>query len=226
MKNPLLLSLFLATSVAFSIGYSKQGGQPGNITLNGAIVADNDKLDSRVSVSHTAGLNYKDQREHITTKDLLILNSLEKDKNQTRTVDLKSLEQSRTYLNLGCQLTESETAGLKEVEPYLVENDIILASASRIFVCGSVKLNSIIPISLWASEIMLKNADFTKIGGSLSLNTNTLVLIEKNKITTSSKDELSFVRSAGDMQIFVGTEIYGDGELNLNSRGGNCTFGK
>lgn len=200
-----------------------EGGQPGSISLNGVAVIDADKLDSRLTVSQEAGLN-KAGSATVTAKNLLIINSLESAKLEEIKANLKKQEDERSYINLGCELAESEIAGLTDITAKTdLSKDVILLSASRIFMCGEQKFTDKMVVSLAASEIMLKDASLTsqKNLASLSLSTGTLVLIGKNKITTVGKNDSGYLVAAASINLTVTNEIYGDGELTLASKGGN-----
>lgn len=201
-----------------------EGGQPGTLSLNGVLVIDAGKLDSRIKTSQSAGLNRSGKQSEVKLKSTLELNSLEDDSQILRKSALKDLEQKRTYINLGCELTESDVAGLKDITSELELKNLRLISASRLFICGKQTWNNQMILTLWASEIMLKDTDinYKKGRGNLSINANTLVLYGSNTVATSSEDSLSLVSPAADMQVFIGNEIYGDGQLYLESRGGNC----
>lgn len=199
------------------------GGQPGPITLNGVLAVDADKLDSRITVSQSTGLN-KSGSATTVAKTALVINSLESSKIEKLKADLKKKEDERTYINLGCELAESEIAGLTDVTAKTdLSQDVILLSASRIFVCGEQKLADKGLLSLSASEIMLKDASMTfqKNTSLLGLSTGTLILIGKNKIASIAKDDSGYILAGASINLTVTNEIYGDGELALESKGGN-----
>lgn len=203
-----------------------QGGQPGTITLNGVVVMDADKLDSRITLSQTTGLT-KTGSATALAKDLVVLNSLKAEEIEKINENSKKLEDERTYLNLGCELAESEIAGLTEVSANstAVSNTAVtpLPSVSRVFICGEHDVSEKIVLSISASEIMLKEASIKmlKNPGSITLKAKTLVLVGKNKITTVGQNDSGFLYSAGSISLTVTNEIYGDGELVLESKGGN-----
>lgn len=207
-----------------SFKFLDDGGQPGKVTLNGVAVKDSDKIDSRISIIHIAGLN-KSGSATATTKNLIALNSMTAEKLASSTVAVKKTETERTYINLGCELTESEIAGLSDISDKAdLKAASISLNASRVFICGELKVNSeSFALNITASDIMLKNASIVmqKFTGTVRLESNTLVLTEKNKITTLGEDNSNLVISAPEIDLFVATEIYGDGELTLESIGGN-----
>lgn len=203
---------------------STNGGQPGSITLNGVISIDGEKLDSRISVSQEAGLSQTGSATTLTKQELLALNKLETAKLEEIRVDLKKREtEQKTYINLGCELAESEIAGLTEVSSKNeLEKDIATLSTTRLFICGELNLEKIV-VSISASEIMLKDATInqSKSLGSLSLTTGTLVLVGKNKMRSLGENGSGLLLSAASINLTVTNEIYGDGELSIESKGGN-----
>lgn len=201
-----------------------QGGQPGLITLNGVVVLDANKLDTRITVSQTAGLTSTGSATAITS-NTVVLNNIKSEEMQKIKEASTKLEEGRTYLNLGCELAESEIAGLKEVSASSGNSDIAMPmpSASRIFICGEHDFSSQYDLNLAASDIMLKDATIkmSKDLGGLDLVTKTLVLVGKNKISTTGKDASTILLSTPGINLTVTNEIYGDGELVLESKGGN-----
>lgn len=199
------------------------GGQPGSITLNGVATVDADKLDSRITVSQQAGLN-KTGSATALAKNTTVLNSLESSKIEELKANFKKQEDERSYINLGCELAESEIAGLTDVTAKTdLSKEVILLSASRIFVCGEQSIADKTVLALSASEIMLKDASMIskKNVANVSLSTGTLVLIGKNKIASLAKDDSGYVVAAASLNLTVTNEIYGDGALVLESKGGN-----
>lgn len=204
-----------------------QGGQPGTITLNGVTVIDTDKIDSRITLSQEAGLPRTGSATSLA-KDLVVLKSLKTEAIDKIKENSIKLEEKRTYLNLGCELAESEIAGLTEVSSATATVSSTAAitplpSASRVFICGEQNLSEKIVISISASDIMLKDASITMLQnpGVVNLTAKSLVLVGKNKITTLGKNASGLLSAAASISLTVTNEIYGDGELALISKGGN-----
>lgn len=200
------------------------GGQPGKVTLNGVAVKDSDKIDSRLTISQTAGLNVSGSST-TTAKNLIALSTMTTEKLASSTAAVKKTETDKSYINLGCELAESEIAGLTDISDKVdLKAASISLNASRVFICGELKLNKeSFGLNITASDIMLKNASIVmqKFTGTIRLESNTLVLAEKNKITTLGENASGYILSAPEIDLFVATEIYGDGELALESIGGN-----
>jgi hypothetical protein len=201
------------------------GGQPGSLTLNGVIVLEGEKLDSRVSLSQEAGLSRSGSATAIAkTLTSLKFNAIEADTLEKLKVDFKKREtEEKTYINLGCELAESEIAGLNEVSATEeLEKDLVHLSATRIFICGEQKINKL-SIIVSANELMLKDASIKneKSIGNLTLSTGTLILLGKNKIATIGENGPSLILPAASITLTVANEIYGDGELTVESKGGN-----
>lgn len=198
------------------------GGQPGTITLNGATVIDVDKLDSRITVSQEAGLNLSGSAT-TTAKDLKKLNTLDAEKLENLKASLKKHEDEKSYINLGCELAESEIAGLTDASDKITSTKASESlTASRIFICGEQNFNKL-SVHISASEITLKDTSIIiqKNLGNLSLNTGTLALVGKNKITSLGEDYSGYVLSGASVDLTVTNEILSDGELAITSKGGN-----
>lgn len=200
------------------------GGQPGRIALNGVAVLDSEKIDSRITISQSAGLN-KSGSSTVTAKNLIDLSTMTAENFVSTTTTVKQTESEKSYINLGCELAESEIAGLTDISDKVDLTAVSISlSASRVFICGEHKISNLsYGFSVTASDIMLKNASLImqKFTGSIRLESNTLVLAEKNTITTLGENASGMVISAPQINLFVATEIYGDGELTLKSIGGN-----
>lgn len=212
-----------------ALKFLEDGGQPGKISLNGVAVKDTDKLDSRISISQSAGLN-KSGSGTATGKNSIELATISAEKIVSLTAVVKNTESEKSYINLGCELAESEIAGLTDLSDKVdLSAAIINLTASRVFICGEYKVNSAsFGLHITASDIMLKNASIfmQKFTGNIDLEANTLTLLEKNKIATRGEDASGLVISAPQISLFVAGEIYGDGALTLESIGGNNSENK
>lgn len=198
------------------------GGQPGTITLTGVAVIDADKIDSRISISQEAGLDSSSSATAMSDK-VKVLKSLSSEEAEKASAQAKKLEEQRTYINIGCELAESEIAGLTEVDAKAeLAKETVLVSASRIFICNELKSSKVL-LDLSASEIMLKDASIlaNKNLGILNLKAATLVLVGKNKIASLGQDDSGYVLSSASISLNVSKEIFGDGELSISSKGGN-----
>lgn len=199
------------------------GGQPGKIDLNGVIVIDTDKLDSRITVSLKAGLNRAGAATALSKESSTSQTVIADEQAEDLKADFQKLQEIRTYINLGCELAESEIAGLKDDTASITKTEASDSlKASRIFICGEHAFTKLIT-NIKASEIMLKDASVNvkKNMGSLKLEVGTLVLVGKNKISSIGTDDSGYISRAADLSISVVTEIYGDGELTIASSGGN-----
>lgn len=203
------------------------GGQPGTITLSGVLVIDEEKLDSRLTLSQEAGRDRSGSSTAIT-KNLLILSSLKAEQLEKIKTDLKiQATGSKTFINIGCDLAESEIAGLTEVSAAAeLEKDVAILSATRVFMCGEKELKNLV-FSVFSNEIMLKDASIKvrKDFGNLSLKTGTLVLVGNNKIASAGESGSGYIAPAAAISITVANEIYGDGQIALESKGGDNVGG-
>lgn len=198
------------------------GGLPGKITLNGVAVIDNDKLDSRISTLQTAGLDKTGSSTVKVSSDLLVLKDITDEQIEKNKKSLTETETQRTYINLGCELAESEIAGLTDISSKIDLSQSAILNASRVFICGELKVTNLLLI-ISASDILLKDASITQSIslGIVSVSTKSLVLIGKNKIKTVGENSGSLVMTAASIGLYVDQQIYGDGTLTIESIGGN-----
>ncbi|AZZ36551.1 hypothetical protein CIK05_07030 [Bdellovibrio sp. qaytius] len=201
---------------------STDGGQPGNILLNGVIVTDTDKIDSRISVSLKTGLNKDASSTPEVSKDIVQLNTFNQESIEKNKKIVTDLEANRTFINIGCELAESEIAGLTDATNTIDLNDIKNLKASRIFICGEIKVNGIF-LSIIASDVMLRDASIiqNKHNGVMIVYAKSLVLEGKSQIQTIGEDSNVLIMPSSRMVLYVANEIYGDGSLVLESIGGN-----
>ena len=198
------------------------GGLPGKITINGVAVIDTDKIDSRITVSQTAGLDKSGSATLTVAKDSLVLKNISDEQIEKNRKSLTETEAKKNYINLGCELAESEIAGLTDISNTVDLSKSEILNASRVFICGELKIKSVLLI-INASDIMLKDAIISKniSLGIVSLSTKSLVLLGKNKIQTIGDNSSTMVMTAASIDLYVDQEIYGDGSLALESIGGN-----
>ena len=202
--------------------FSDIGGLPGKITLNGVAVIDTDKIDSRITVSQTAGLDKSGSATLTVAKDSLILKNISNEQIETNRKSLTETEAKKSYINIGCELAESEIAGLTDISKTVDLSKSAILTASRVFICGELKITNLLLI-ISASDIMLKDASITQSIslGIVSVNAKSLVLLGKNKIQTIGENSSLMVTTAASIDLYVDQEIYGDGSLALESAGGN-----
>lgn len=202
------------------------GGQPGSISLNGAVTHEG-KPDERLSITQSGGLNRAGSATAVTKQDLLLVNTLSSEKlEELNTFITKLRENEKTFINIGCQTSELDTdalAGFTEITPKIADEDqIIRLTAHRIYMCGKVAYERL-SYSITASEILLKDLDlkYIKDVGSLTLNASALVIKGENRIQTLGKDGPMTILPASSIQINSIAGIFGDGTLSLESKGAN-----
>ncbi len=199
-----------------------RGGQPGKITLKGIIVKkDGDKmlLDERIKIEQIGGKGSRG-----------VSQTLVSDKNKAvllETSDVKvlsSANESKKYINLGCEnLTANETEGLEQEPDKALTDSVLSLSAKKIFICGTPQITQSF-VSLSADQLVLKNASLKikAVVGSLNVSASKIDLIGTNLIETNGVDLAMSVMDAPSLDLLVANEIAGEGTLKIASTGGNC----
>jgi hypothetical protein len=210
-------------SQAATVQYA--GGQPGKISVNGVAVSHEGShtlLDRRIKVTQTAGESDKTKHAPLATIAATALPSFSEKKDSS----LQSLAQDKTYVAFGCNqvLDAHLTEGLQKKEVSQLTEHATAISAHTVFLCGRVKWNN--PwTTISAHELVLVGATALMKGstGQLSLLTEHLVLVGKNKIQTLGLNAAREVPAAPSLELTVLSAIDGEGSLELSSVGGNCS---
>jgi hypothetical protein len=201
------------------------GGQPGKITVSGALVARDEQknalsLKANVSMNVVGGKAQDGKVAEVDEDHQPFLVISQSDSSLT------SLGSQKTYMVVGCsddQVENSYTNGLeKKATPDLKNATSVDLSAKVVFVCGEVKTGAIATV-LKADQLILNNVsiDNTVTAGALDVGANTLVLIGQNKVSTTGVDVAGSVSEAASLSANVTKEISGDGSLAIVSQGGN-----
>lgn len=198
------------------------GGQPGKIQIRGQAVKLDEKnkpvLDQRISVSQTAGKNKFDVPKNEVSESQKASLSYYYD---NTTIDKEKLKD--TYINLNCENVEpDQVVGLKEIKPSFVF-DHMFVDAKVVFLCKNVRfLSGVNSISITADSVVMDNMSSTIYGssGDVSILTNKLTLIGKNKLATQGPNQVAHIFEALGIAVEVHEALQGDGTLEVSSTGG------
>lgn len=201
------------------------GGQPGKITVSGALVTRDEaknalSLKASVSMNVVAGKAQDGKVAEVDDEHQPFLAISQSDSSLT------SLASQKTYMVVGCsdeQVDKSYTNGLElKATPDLKNATSVDLSAKVVFVCGDVATAAIATV-VKADQLILNNVNLdNKVSvGALDIGANTLVLIGQNKVSTTGVDVAGTVTEAASLTANVTKEISGDGSLAIVSQGGN-----
>lgn len=199
-----------------------RGGQPGKITVKGIIVKkDGDKmlLDNRIKVEQIGGKGNRGVSQTMVSENNKAVLS--------ETFDMKvlsSVSESKKYINLGCEnLTSEETEGLEQESDKALTDSVLSLSAKKIFVCGTPQISQSF-VSLSAEQVVLKNASLKikSVVGSLNVSASKIELNGTNYFETNGVEATISVLDAPSLDLWVASEIFGEGTLKVVSTGGNC----
>lgn len=177
----------------FGEDFLNQGGQPGTVSVYGALVSEDGKLNEKINLDVKAGLNSTGQRGDLAEGVKPALFS------RIDTVDLKAAIEDSSVLTIGCDQASSEKLAqdrqlklkgiIETTQGEKTELPIINQTAKVIKICGDTRslLKSNI-INITADEIILENAaiKIQDVTGAIDLKCNTLTLVGKNLLETHS----------------------------------------
>lgn len=200
------------------------GGQPGKVSISGALVVfDQDKqsatLKDGISSTFTPGKGKDGKLTEVDEKEQLMLFPSQSD------TALASVESLTTFINLGCkedQIDKAITNGLTEAQPEVKGTESAKATAKVVFVCGDIALKSISSV-IKAHELILNNSHLLakQEVGSVDIGANKLVLVGQNKITVAGVDKAAEVTEGPSLTLNVTKEVSGEGSLAIASTGAN-----
>lgn len=194
------------------------GGQPGSISLTGAVVIDDSTLDSKVSVNVLAGKSWRGQRPDVNKGSLTLKAKFVDSTSQ----EIEKLKDDKTFVNLGCDI--SARTELKDLQAQEIKDEnSLLASvikANTVLLCGVNPLKYGITFII-AKTVIFSSAQQNIIGAvekMLSITAGDLIVEGGNTISSKGVDGLSTVLQAPS--ISIGAEkISGNGKLDISSEG-------
>ena len=193
------------------------GGQPGLIKASGALVIDDSKTDSRVTIQVKTGVSQDGSQPQLINKFKPKLNSAIEPK-----FDMTKLSQLKTLISIGCNdkvaLFFANQNGLEvQTIAELNEKTESPLQASLILMCKNIDSSKAPNISLVADQIIFSNLDLKLTGmvGQISIIANKLSLLGSNSIKSKGLDSDMVVTLAPSIDINIINEISSDKTGNL-----------
>ncbi|WP_413575058.1 hypothetical protein ACLVWU_12420 [Bdellovibrio sp. HCB290] len=217
---------------------TKDGGQPGQIMVTGAIVkideskvnydepSDKLSVNPAIKITYIAGLA-ADGKLTDLDPDHKPMSNLTK----SETI-LNEVVSDTSYVVFGCtddQVDASYINGLTKKEVMATADQVgSLTSAKVVFVCGELKTTAM-ALAIKADTLILNSASIisTAPAGMVDIGANKLSLIGKNLIRTIGQDADSNVLPAASIEFNVTKELMAgtDGTLHITSKGGDIKKG-
>ncbi|MBC7419846.1 MAG: hypothetical protein H7328_03875 [Bdellovibrio sp.] len=199
------------------------GGQPGKVTLNGALVKpgkDQASLDSRFQFKQMIGQS---------SNQVLAKLSIQGESALSHEADfsfLKALSRNKTYFNSGCILTNADTEGLTEFFAESSEDNddtAISIFVTKAFFCGSQNSQRYYYL-INTDELVLKDANFNleNFIGAIYLNAAKINLIGHNQITTKGARVGALAMTGPSVEMIIAKEVQGDGSMLIETAGADC----
>lgn len=200
----------------------EKGGQPGKVKVSGIIVKDSSKTDVRITIVAKGGVG-KDGTEAKIGNDYQPVLSGTNEK-----VDLSKITEQKNLVAVGCDekaVNEFAKERQLEIQNLLAPTtkDVMIVTAKTIVLCGKLETLKYQYLTVQADELILDSVDFTQIGliGSSTFNSNKLVLMGSNKITTKGINSSMTLALTPSLEFNALKEISSndDGKLLIMSAG-------
>lgn len=193
------------------------GGQPGSVVLAGALVRDENTLDSRITVNLLAGKSWRGQRPEVNAGTLQL-----KVKISDSTVqEIEKLKDDKTFVNLGCDASvRGEVKDLEEKQIEASTSPLALIKAKVVLICDGKQIKSSMTLITAETVIIagLRHEMNGAVDKSLSVSTNDLVVEGDNLIISKGKDGASTLLQGPSVSI-AATKLSGNGKIEINAEG-------
>ncbi len=197
------------------------GGQPGIISLDGALLLDEVNLDPRVSLTSQAGIGWRtlapDVKPDRVERSVFVSQKLQK--------EFEVLENKKTFINFGCDISKRpELKDFTEVKtergPFSL-TDFYLAHT--VLLCGKSTNQpfniTVVADTLVFSEFSNVSTDFTM----LSFAAREIILENQNNLSLTCFGGSKTADCQNKISISAG-KLSGDGTLKISSMGSNYGF--
>ena len=199
---------------------TSSGGQPGDVSLFGALLSDEVTLDPKVSVILNAGKGWKGLRPEVK-KDILTLKA-----NLTEgfSQEQDKLKVDKTFVNMGCDL--STRTDLKDLQEQPANTDkastAAVIKANTVLICGTNPI-SIKMTFITAKTVVMSGVQQSSVGAlstTMSISAGELIVDGENRFSLNGIDDSSTVFQGPSLSI--GAEKFsGSGKLQILSEGSN-----
>lgn len=203
------------------------GGQPGYISLQGIIVNDDLKQDSRIEVTTIGGLSIEG-KEAIIQESHRPLLSQKLDLKEKATEKLEQLKAEKSLLIFGCdqdftnQLTKNFSLEVL-TKPKPSDNGVYLFEANTIAICGEASDLHIDMAAFKADKLIFKDVhlDYSAFFSFHQFLANELQLLGSNVLSYKLNNSDGFQ----SISLIVAKSINSDeqGHLQIISKGGDYT---
>jgi len=200
------------------------GGQPGAISVSGALVIHQNsklELDNHISTATQAGLSWRGSRPLVESSAFILKAAL----SDATKGEIEKQKLDRSFINIGCNklLVGRLTADLEEKNLPAISVDIEILEAHSIFICDASRLSSSL-ISITGATVILSKVTLELVGTvaqrGLSIVADELQIEGENTISSDGVDgEITIVDGPN---ISIGAnKVAGEGALKLLASGAN-----
>ena len=193
------------------------GGQPGSISLSGALVNDESTLDPRVTVDLLAGKGWRGQRPEVNAGVL----QLKAKTAPATTQEIEKLKDDNTFVNLGCD--SSAYDGVKELQERQIETPSsppAVIRAKVVLICDGGQIKSNITF-ITAETVVIADLRYEMTGfldSIFSVETTKLVIKGDNRIISKSTNGVVTLMQGPSVSISA-AEISGNGKIAISAEG-------
>jgi hypothetical protein len=203
-----------------TLDITSAGGQPGSISLAGALVMSESNLDPRVTVKLTSGKSWKGVRPEVKAGTLSL-----KAKQADATIDeIQKLNDDKSFVNLGCEI--ADRIDLKDLQEKQLDpadtSTVMVINANTVLICGQNQIKKSLTL-ITAKTVILSNVQQELVGAvdkTLSITAQDLNLYGESKISSKGKDSSSTILQGPSVSVSA-EKISGNGKLEITAEGSN-----
>ncbi len=198
---------------------TSSGGQPGSISLGGALVTSENALDARVTVNLLAGKSWRGPRPDVNNGTLQLKSKI----SDSTLQEIEKQKDDKSFVNLGCDVSaRNDLKDLEEKKVYNSSSQLTVVKAKIVLICDGTQLKS--GMTLIAAEtVILAGVRYEMVGvvdRSLSIAANDLIVDGDSTLTSKGKDGASTILQGPSISI-TAIQVSGSGKLEINAQGSN-----
>jgi hypothetical protein len=205
------------------LDHISSGGQPGKVTLEGALVSDNTNTDPRIVVNVQTGKGWRGQRAELSASTIQLQQKVSGYCYQEELVRL--LQARETFVNLGCDLTDrNDLAGLEEKKIEAFSTPFIRAKI--VFLCDGSQIEKNIMTFICADTVVFGSLQLEMTGSgdklaNLRIYSNKLVVDGDSVILSKGKDGPYAIYQRGPSVLISAIALSGNGKIKIDFSGAN-----
>ena len=193
------------------------GGQPGAVALSGALVREDNTIDTRVTVTLLAGKSWRSQRPQVNSG----VQQLKAKLSDQSVQEIEKLKTDKTFVNLGCDTSvRPDVNALEERIADSSNSSVAVIKAKVVLICDASLLKANMTL-ITADTVVLSGVKLGLTGAvekSLSIVSGDLSIESENQISSKGQDGASTILQGPSISI-ASSNLIGNGKLEIISEG-------